>query len=164
MLKDTVVTIRDRFKQIKNNAGGDAPLYVIGDNLKLFDEQYGFFTWDDGNEILWVTRRPENWIYGFRGTKCNLETIALAYDQIQYIGVMYTTEKLIDTMKAAMSYTDDQIKEIIKQLDPTPDQYLNSIRTKEQLEYLKKEQDSEIDAFYVFDHNVKATKVYNGTK
>lgn len=149
-----VKLIRDKLKAVKSKDGVPAPLIIICDNLKLFDEMYGGVTWDDANNILWVTRSKENWIQGNRG-RCEFETTATTYDHIQYITLAHTTEALVDVLKDELGYSDEAVAELIKRFAPEQTQYLKSIMTKEQLEYLEK-RNAEKAEFYAFDHSVKS--------
>lgn len=163
MDKNTVITIRDTFHAVPNKQGNNsAPVFVICDNLRVFDEQNHFLKWDDVKEILWVTMSPE--FINARGYRkdAKIQTIAVAYEQIQYIGIQYTTEVLEKYMKGVIGFEDEQVDLIQKHLDPTGDQIIKSIRTKAQLEVLE-EQDEWQKEQEAIDHNVvvDSNKIHN---
>lgn len=156
MTKDTVIYIRNLFGTIKNNSGNPAPLSIIADNLKLFDEQYMVIYWDDEHEILFVTRSAEK-VYGQTGNRirANIETVAVAYDQIQFITVSYTGEKLIkSTLPATFKFSDELTNKLIRTYDPSDSEITKNLMTPAQIESLKPDQEW-IKEQYELDHNVK---------
>lgn len=156
MTKDTVTYIRNLFATVKNNSGNPAPLSVVADNLKLFDEQYMVIFWDDEHEIMFATRAAEK-IYGQTGNRvrASIETVAVAYDQIQYITVAYTGEKLLASdLPATFKMPNELVAKLISLYNPSDKDATRNIMTPEQIEALKPDQEW-IKAQYDLDHVVK---------
>lgn len=156
MTKDTVTYIRNLFATIKNNSGNPAPLSVIADNLKLFNDQDMVLYWDDEHEILFVTRSAEK-IYGQTGSRVRapIETVAVAYDQIQYITVAYTGEKFMASdLPSTLKISNGLAAKLISLYDPTDEEIVKNIMTPAQIDSLKPDQNWIKDQ-YALNHVVK---------
>ena len=155
MTKDQVVLIRDALHAIPNNQGGDsAPICVICDNNRLYDETKYFIKWDDDNELMWVLMPPENLDNKNFAQLCKYQTMVTAYEHIQYIFAIYTQEALDSYMKDTMGLTDDQAALAKLLYNPTDEQMLKSIRTGEQLDHIAETTEAYEDFVYGQDNNV----------
>lgn len=148
-------TIRDGLRTILNKSGNPAPIFVIVDNLKMFDESINFMKWDDDNQILWVFQRTENILRNV-GEQARIQLIATSYEHIQYVGTRFTGNELSTYVKniPGLELTDEQVLNIRQYLAPTLEEFEKSIRTEAQIEALKV-QDKFIEQQMALDHSVK---------
>ena len=149
-----VKKIRDSLRMIKDKSGKEVPVYVIGDNLRIFDERHCFMKWDDDNAILWVFQRTENLFHGI-DEKAMIQLLCLDYGEIQYIGTRFTPKELKEYAAKipGIDLTEDQVKNIIQYFAPTTEEFNKSLRTPEQIEVLKKE--DEFVKSQNYNHNIK---------
>lgn len=156
MTKDQVVLIRDTLHAIPNKLGGNsAPVCIICDNLRSFNETQDFVKWDDDNELIWVTQSPENLDHKNAEQLKRYQTIVTSYDHIQYIFADYTQEAMNAYMKDQLGFTDEQAELARRMYNPTPEEMLKSIRTGEQLEWIKEHTAKYEEEVYSKDNNIK---------
>ena len=151
---EDVKKIRDSLRQIKDRSGREVPVYVIGDNLRIFDERHCFMVWDDASAILWVFQRTENIFHGI-DEKAMIQLLCLDYGEIQYIGTRFTPKELKEYAAKItnINLTDEQVKNIIQYFAPTEEEFNKSLRTPEQIEVLKKQ--DEFVKSQQYDHIVR---------
>lgn len=155
MTKDQVMTIRDMIRNMPNNTPGqegNSAIFIIADNLRLFNGEYHFLKWDDAKEILYVFMSPE-YIQN-RGAKAEapIQIIATAYEHIQYIGGQFTSKVLKDYYKSKLGLDERSVKQMIMALDPNKEQMIKSLYNEPELKVLEKE-DEYTKQQLEYDHN-----------
>lgn len=150
-----VQKIRDSLRKIKDKSGNPVPVFVISDNLRIFDERHCFMKWDDDNAILWAFQRTESIFHGI-DEQAMIQLLCLDYGEIQYIGTRFTPKELKEYAAKipGIDLTEEQVKNIIQYFAPTNEEFNKSLRTPEQIEVLK-QQDEFVKSQMEFNHVVK---------
>ena len=124
---------------------GTGKTYVIASVVKWFLDNY-----DEGE--VWIVAHRRELVEQMQQT---LGRFCLDYGEIQYIGTRFTPKELKEYAAKIpnINLTDEQVKNIIQYFAPTEEEFNKSLRTPEQIEVLKKQ--DEFVKSQQYDHIVR---------